>query len=112
MSALADEPCEACTSDDEPLTAEGYAAFLTELDGAVWEVVDEHHLRGSYDFDDFGAALGFAVEVGTVADREWHHPDLTVSWGHVEVVIYTHKIDGLHRSDFVLAAKMDARYGG
>ena len=66
------------------------------------------HLRGSYDF---GAALGFAVEVGTVADREWHHPDLTVSWGHVEVVIYTHKIDGLHRSDFVLAAKMDARYG-
>ena len=107
MSALADQPCEACTSEDEPLDEAGYADYLAELDPAVWEVVDEHHLVGSYDFDDFRDALEFTYAVGELAEEEWHHPDIHLSWGEVVVEMWTHKIDGLHKTDFVMAARMD-----
>ena len=110
MSALADEPCEACTSDDEPLDAAGYAAYLTELDQDVWRVVEDHHLEGTYAFEDFRDALEFTYEVGELAEEEWHHPDLHLSWGEVVVEIWTHKIDGLHKTDFVMAARMDRIY--
>lgn len=109
-SALADEPCEACTSEDEPLTPSEYADYLEEIRGDVWEVIDDHHLEATYEFEDFRDALEFTYEVGELAEEEWHHPDLQLSWGEVVVEIWTHKIDGLHKTDFVMAARMDRIY--
>jgi len=108
--SLADEPCEACQSDDEPLTENEYADYLAELDGDVWEVVDGHHLEGTYEVDDFRDAMEFAYEVGELAEEEWHHPDIHFAWGEVRVEMWTHKIDGLHKTDFVMAARMDRIY--
>lgn len=105
--ALADRECEACTSGDEPLTAAEYATYLEELDDDVWEVVDEHHLDGTYSFEDFRDALEFTNEIGELAEEEWHHPDIHLQWGEVRVEMWTHKIDGLHQADFVMAARMD-----
>ncbi|MFW6447997.1 MAG: 4a-hydroxytetrahydrobiopterin dehydratase [Halobacteriota archaeon] len=108
--SLADEPCEACTSDDDPLTESEYAPYLAELDQDVWEVVDDHHLEATYAFDDFRGALEFAYDVGELAEAEWHHPDIHLSWGEVGIEMWTHKIDGLHKTDFVMAARMDRLY--
>ena len=108
--ALADQECEACTSEDEPLTEAEYADYLAELDDDVWAVVDEHHLEGTYEFPDFRNALEFTYEVGELAEEEWHHPDIHLEWGEVRIELWTHKIDGLHESDFVMAAKMDRCY--
>jgi 4a-hydroxytetrahydrobiopterin dehydratase len=104
---LADEPCEACTSEDEPLTAAEYGEYFAELDDDVWAVVEEHHLEGTYAFDDFRDALEFTYEIGELAEEEWHHPDIHLQWGEVRVEMWTHKIDGLHKTDFVMAARMD-----
>jgi 4a-hydroxytetrahydrobiopterin dehydratase len=72
-----------------------------------WSVVDEHHLQRAFRFPDFRQALSFANRVGELAEEQGHHPDLCLSWGKVEVSIWTHKINGLTESDFVLAAKID-----
>jgi 4a-hydroxytetrahydrobiopterin dehydratase len=106
-SELADEPCEACTSEDEPLSPEAYAEYLADLDTGVWDVINEHHLEGTYEFEDFRDALEFTYEVGELAEDEWHHPDFQLSWGEVTIEMWTHKIDGLHKADFVMAARMD-----
>lgn len=107
VSALADHECEACTSEDEPLTEVEYGEYLEELDDEVWDVVDEHHLTGAYEFEDFRNALEFTYEIGELAEAEWHHPDIHLQWGAVTIEMWTHKIDGLHKTDFVMAARMD-----
>ena len=108
--ALAEQECEACTSDDEPLNEAEYTEYLDELNADMWEVVDEHHLEGTYEFEDFRDALEFTYEVGELAEEEWHHPDIHLQWGEVRIEMWTHKIDGLHKSDFVMAARMDRIY--
>lgn len=75
-----------------------------------WEAVDDHHLERTFDFPDFETALAFTNEIGEVAEQEGHHPNISLTWGEVTVKIYTHKIDGLHQADFVLAAKIDELY--
>ena len=85
--------------------------FLERLDDA-WQVVETHHLERDYDFPDFMSALEFTNEIGTIAEEQGHHPDIHLSWGRVGVEIWTHKIDGLTESDFVLAAKFDRAYEG
>jgi 4a-hydroxytetrahydrobiopterin dehydratase len=72
-----------------------------------WEVIEEHHLEKTYVFLDFKTALAFVNRVGEIAEQQGHHPDVFLSWGQVRVKIYTHKIDGLTESDFILAAKID-----
>lgn len=111
MSQLADQECQACTSADEPLTEDEYAEYVQELDDDVWEVIEEHHLEGTYEFEDFRDALEFTYEVGELAEEEFHHPDIHLKWGEVRIEIWTHKIDGLHQADFVMAARMDRLYG-
>ena len=108
--SLADQECEACTSEDEPLTEVEYAEYLEEIDGGVWSVVNEHHLEGTYTFEDFRDALEFTYEVGELAEEEWHHPDIHLQWGEVTIEMWTHKIDGLHKTDFIMAARMDRMY--
>jgi 4a-hydroxytetrahydrobiopterin dehydratase len=79
--------------------------LLAELDG--WEVVREHHLVKSYTFEDFREALAFVNRVSQLAEEQGHHPDICFGWGRAELTIFTHKIDGLSESDFILAAKID-----
>jgi len=79
--------------------------FRKETPG--WQVVDEHHLTRTFTFPDFKTALDFVNRVGAIAEQEGHHPDLYLSWGKVGVTTWTHKIDGLTESDFILAAKID-----
>lgn len=88
------------------MKGEELADLLGRL-GNGWNVVDEHHLEKEYSFDDFKQALDFANKVGGVAESEGHHPDIYLAWGRVRLAIWTHKIDGLTESDFILAAKAD-----
>ena len=108
-SSLADEPVEPAGDDAEPLTEDEYADHFAEL-GDAWEVVDGHHLEASYGFPDFESALAFTNDVGELAEREWHHPDIALSWGEVGVELWSHEVGGLTRADFVMAAKMDRLY--
>lgn len=66
-----------------------------------------HHLEKEYRFADFKTALDFTNKVGAVAEKEGHHPDIYLAYGKVKIVLWTHKIDGLSESDFILAAKCD-----
>jgi 4a-hydroxytetrahydrobiopterin dehydratase len=81
------------------------ARLVAELLG--WEVVDQHHLKKNYKFANFREAQDFVVTVGNLADEQGHHPDICYGWGKAEILIWTHKIDGLTESDFILAAKID-----
>ena len=74
---------------------------------AHWNVIDEHHIVRSYKFPDFKSALDFVNRVGAIAEEQGHHPDIMLAWGKVEVTTWTHKVDGLTESDFILAAKID-----
>ncbi|MGD8454142.1 MAG: 4a-hydroxytetrahydrobiopterin dehydratase [Phycisphaerae bacterium] len=105
MSELAAKKCTPCEGGVPPLTAEQVGELLPQLDG--WEVVCDHHLARGFTFADFASALAFVNRVGAVAEAEGHHPDIDLSWGKVNIEIFTHKVDGLTESDFVLAAKID-----
>jgi 4a-hydroxytetrahydrobiopterin dehydratase len=72
-----------------------------------WNVVNEHHLHRMFRFPDFKQALDFVNQVGGIAETEGHHPDILLSWGKAEITTWTHTIDGLTESDFILAAKID-----
>jgi 4a-hydroxytetrahydrobiopterin dehydratase len=72
-----------------------------------WEVVNGHHLKRKFTFPDFVSALAFVNRVGEVAEKEGHHPDICLGWGKAEITIWTHAVDGLTESDFILAAKID-----
>jgi 4a-hydroxytetrahydrobiopterin dehydratase len=75
-----------------------------------WKAVNEHHLTRAYSFPDFKQALAFVNRVGEVAEQQGHHPDILLTWGKAEITLWTHKIDGLTPSDFVMAAKIDRLY--
>ena len=106
MADLASRRCVPCRGGVPPMRGDEIKEFLAELDG--WEVVTEHHLLKSYDFKNFREALAFVNRVGELAEAEGHHPDICFGWGRAELTIFTHKIDGLSESDFILAAKIDA----
>lgn len=106
MKRLASRECIPCRGGVPPLRGTQIDELLRELDG--WAVEKEHHLRKSYRFKDFAEALAFVNRVGQLSEQQGHHPDISFGWGHATVTIWTHKIDGLTESDFVLAAKIDA----
>jgi len=68
---------------------------------------NEHHLVRAYKFPDFRSALAFVNKVGEIAEEQGHHPDIVLGWGKVEITTWTHAVDGLTESDFILAAKID-----
>ena len=106
-ATLAAETCVPCRGGVPPLHGEELAKLASSLGGG-WRVVDEHHLEKEFRFPDFAEGLSFTNAVGAIAEREGHHPDIHLAWSKVRITIWTHKIDGLTRSDFVLAAKIDA----
>jgi len=105
MSELSSKQCVPCRGGVPPLTADEIKPLLNQLQG--WEVVNEHHLRKVYKFSNFREALGFVNKVGEIAEEQGHHPDICFGWGQAEITIWTHKINGLTESDFILAAKVD-----
>jgi 4a-hydroxytetrahydrobiopterin dehydratase len=105
---LAQETCVACRGDSPTVTD----SELGELQQQVpdWELVEEdgiRRLRRVFLFADFAQALAFSNDVGALAEAENHHPALLTEWGRVTVTWWTHAIRGLHRNDFVMAAKTD-----
>lgn len=72
-----------------------------------WLLIDEHYLEKEYKFKNFIQALEFVNKVGRLAESLGHHPDIYLAWGKVKLVIWTHKINGLHKNDFILAAKIN-----
>ncbi len=102
---LAARKCVPCQGGAEPLKGQELARLGAQLDG--WDVIEEHHLSKTYKFGDFAKALAFVNRVGEVAEREGHHPWIHFTWGRVKIETWTHKIDGLTESDFILAAKID-----
>lgn len=105
MSPLADKKCVPCSGGVPPLSREAAAGLLSQVPG--WTVSPEGHLLKTFKFPDFLQALAFVNRAGAVAEEQAHHPDLHLAWGKVGVEIWTHKINGLTESDFILAAKID-----
>lgn len=105
MSELASRQCVPCRGGVPPLTGEEIARLSPQLQG--WDVINEHHLSKSYKFSNFVEAQSFVDRVGELAEEQGHHPDICFGWGRAEISIWTHKINGLTESDFILAAKID-----
>ena len=100
MSDLSSRQCIPCRGGVPPLQGQEI-----ELDG--WEVVNQHHLTKTFSFANFREAQQFVNRIGDLAEEQGHHPDICFGWGRAEITIWTHKIDGLTESDFILAAKID-----
>jgi 4a-hydroxytetrahydrobiopterin dehydratase len=106
LSDLANRSCVPCRGGVPPLNADAIVPLRDALGGG-WSVENEHHLAKEFRFADFAGALALVNRIGAVAEAEGHHPDLELGWGRVGVKIFTHAVDGLTESDFVLAAKID-----
>ena len=105
MSDLASKTCVPCKGGIPPLAGKELADLARQVPG--WQVVDGHHIKKEFKFADFRQALAFVNKAGEVAEEQGHHPDILLSWGKAEVTTWTHKINGLTESDFILAAKID-----
>ena len=108
MSGLADQMCVPCRGGVPPLAGAELRRLSDQL--PEWKVVEEHHIAKTFLFPDFRKALDFVNRVGEIAEQQGHHPDVCLSWGQVDVKIFTHKIRGLTESDFILGAKVDRVY--
>jgi 4a-hydroxytetrahydrobiopterin dehydratase len=106
MAGLANKECIPCKGGTLPLKGAELSALMAEL-GSGWQVTAERQLEKEYHFKDFRGALEFTNRVGELAEAQGHHPDIHLAWGRVRLVIWTHKIDGLTESDFILAARID-----
>ncbi|PYN98343.1 MAG: 4a-hydroxytetrahydrobiopterin dehydratase [Candidatus Rokuibacteriota bacterium] len=108
MGNLAGEHCVACRSDSPPATDAEIAQLGKDVPG--WRVIEREgiqRLERVFEFPDFARALAFTNRVGAIAEAEGHHPAILTEWGRVTVTWWTHTLRGLHRNDFVMAAKTD-----
>jgi 4a-hydroxytetrahydrobiopterin dehydratase len=105
MSTLASKNCVPCRGEVPALHGRELHDLSHQLPN--WQVVDEHHITRTFQFPNFQGALDFANRVGAIAEEQGHHPDILVSWGKAQITIWTHKVNGLTESDFILAAKVD-----
>ncbi|MDQ7843819.1 MAG: 4a-hydroxytetrahydrobiopterin dehydratase [Armatimonadota bacterium] len=111
MAELAGQRCVPCRGGDPPMTAEEIAQMQPQVPD--WQVVAPEgipRLQRTFTFKDFAQALEFTNRVGRIAEEEGHHPAILTEWGRVTVSWWTHKIRGLHRNDFIMAAKTDRLY--
>ncbi|OIP60720.1 MAG: 4a-hydroxytetrahydrobiopterin dehydratase [Nitrospirae bacterium CG_4_9_14_3_um_filter_53_35] len=103
---LASKECVPCKGGVPPLKGQELKSLWDTL-GNHWQVIDERYLEKEYKFKNFREALDFTNKVGELAEAQGHHPDITLSWGKVKLMVWTHKINGLTESDFIFAAKSD-----
>jgi 4a-hydroxytetrahydrobiopterin dehydratase len=109
MGELKEFACVPCRGGDPPLTQPEIDQYRPQVPN--WQVVEVDgvlRLRREFQFKDFAQALAFTNQVGEIAEAEGHHPALLTEWGKTTVSWWTHKIKGLHRNDFIMAAKTDA----
>ncbi len=109
MSMLSSGKCTPCRGDSPRATE----AEIGELKAQIpdWKLADREgilRLERVFPFKDFAEALAFTNRVGALAETEGHHPAILTEWGRVTVTLWTHKIRGLHRNDFIMAAKVDS----
>ncbi len=102
---LADKKCVPCRGGVPPL--EGPALGRLQQNVPQWSVEKEHHIHREFRFPDFKQALDFVNRVGALAEEQGHHPDILLAWGKADITLWTHKVDGLTESDFIMAAKID-----
>lgn len=105
MSSLASKTCVPCRGGVPALKGAELHALSHQLPN--WKVVEEHHITRTFTFPDFKQALDFVNRVGATAEEQGHHPDIFLAWGKAEVTLWTHKVNGLTESDFIMAAKID-----
>ncbi|UCF37150.1 MAG: 4a-hydroxytetrahydrobiopterin dehydratase [Acidobacteriota bacterium] len=105
-SDLTRKKCVPCEGGIPALNGEEIRTYQDRI-SSVWTVEEDHHLRARFSFRDFAQALSFTNQVGALAEVEGHHPDIYLSWGLVEIKLWTHAVDGLTENDFILAAKID-----
>lgn len=106
MNFLDKKNCVPCRGGIPPLTKDEIKVYLSEVNH--WEVVDSHHLKKVFEFPDFKSTLFLVNKISDLAELENHHPNICFTWGRVEITIWTHKINGLHENDFILASKIDS----
>jgi 4a-hydroxytetrahydrobiopterin dehydratase len=102
---LFEKTCVPCRGGVPPLRGDELQTLAKQV--PEWSVVDKHHIERTFDFNDFKQALAFTNRIGDLAEEQGHHPDIHLTWGKVGVKLWTHKIDGLTESDFVMAAKIE-----
>jgi 4a-hydroxytetrahydrobiopterin dehydratase len=102
---LASQTCVPCRGGVPPLKGKDLQQILQRV--PQWKAVDEHHITRTFNFPDFKQALDFVNRVGEIAEQQGHHPDILLAWGKAGITLWTHKIDGLTQSDFIMAAKID-----
>ncbi len=104
---LLTKKCTPCQGGIDPLSCEIAELFLSHVSG--WELLDRAtKIKRNFKFKNFMGALSFTQKVGELCESEGHHPDITVGWGYAKIVFQTHKINGLHENDFIMAAKVNA----
>ena len=111
MAGLTQLKCVACRADSPLMTEADSLELMPQI--PEWQIVTRDgikHLEREFKFKNFAEALAFSDRVGALAEQEDHHPALLTEWGKVKVVWWTHKIKGLHRNDFIMAAKTDELY--
>ena len=102
---LADKQCVPCRGEVPALKGQELERLHKSI--PEWTIVNEHHLQREYRFPDFKQALAFVNRVGAVAEEQGHHPDILLTWGKAEITLWTHSVNGLTESDFIMAAKID-----
>ena len=108
MTQLTQQTCEACTKKSSPVTQEEIAELQPQIPNwKLIEVTGESRLERTYKFPNFAKALEFTNRVGEIAEQQGHHPALLTEYGQVTVTWWTHAISGLHKNDFIMAAKTD-----
>jgi len=102
---LANLACTACTGSADRLTGAELEHYASEV--PHWNVIESNRIERTFRFPDFRQSLDFVNRVGELAETDHHHPDIYLSYGKVRVELFTHKVHGLTRNDFILAAKID-----
>ena len=108
MATLAESTCEPCGKNAQPLNLGEAQERLKSL--SQWQIVEHDgimKLTRQFTFRNFADALAFSQRVGDVAEQAGHHPVLVTEWGKTTVTWWSHKINGLHLNDFILAARTD-----
>jgi 4a-hydroxytetrahydrobiopterin dehydratase len=112
METLTSMRCTACRPGEPTVTDAEIAELRPQIPD--WQIVERdgvRRLERVFTFKDFAQALAFTDRVGALAEAEEHHPAILTEWGRVTVTWWTHAIRGLHRNDFIMAAKTDQAYG-
>lgn len=111
MHDLSQSVCVPCETGGDPMDEKGICLYAPQVPN--WQIIDSEKVKKlmcKFTFKDFSEAIAFADTVGEIAEKNGHHPRLIVEWGKVTVFWWTHAVHGLHRNDFIMAAKTDELY--